>query len=93
MRRPATTGVSVTPADIVEGIHKAMASKIATLVTRVGFAPDCAVTGGGARDLGLVKALQTELATPVMVGPEPQITAALGAALMAWEQVTGRQHL
>ena len=82
-----------TPADIVAGIHKAMASKIATLVTRVGLAPDCAITGGGAKDLGLVQAMQTELATPILVGSEPQITAALGAALMAWEQVTNRQPL
>lgn len=74
-----------SPADILAGIHKAMASKIVTLVTRVGLTPDCAVTGGGAKDLGLVKAIEAELGTGVFVPEEPQITAALGAALIAAE--------
>jgi predicted CoA-substrate-specific enzyme activase len=76
------------PADILAGIHKAMASKIINLVTRVGLRPDCAVTGGGAKDTGLVKAVEAELATPLLVAEEPQITAALGAALIAADQVS-----
>lgn len=78
------------PSDILAGIHKAMASKIVSLATRVGFMPDCAVTGGGAKDVGLVKAIETELARPVMVAPEPQITAALGAAFIAAEAAASR---
>lgn len=72
-----------SPADILAGIHNAMASKIVTLVIRVGLAPDCAVTGGGAMDIGLVKAIGAELGTDVFVPDEPRITAALGAALIA----------
>jgi len=75
------------PADILAGLHKAMASKIITLVTRVGLTPDLAVTGGGAKDIGLVKAIESELATSVLVPDEPRITAALGAALLASERV------
>lgn len=74
-----------SPADILAGIHNAMASKIVTLVTRVGLTPDCAVTGGGAKDSGLVKAIEAELGTGAFVAEEPQITAALGAALIAAE--------
>jgi predicted CoA-substrate-specific enzyme activase len=69
--------------DILAGIHKAMASKIVNLVTRLGLAEACVVTGGGAKDLGLVKTIESELGVPVLVPDEPQITAALGAALMA----------
>lgn len=69
--------------DILAGVHKAMASKIVNLVTRLGLTPDCAVTGGGAKDQGLIKAIEAELGMAVMVPPEPQITAALGAALLA----------
>ncbi len=69
-------------ADILAGIHKAMASKIANLVTRVGLVPDCVVTGGGARDIGLVRALEAEMGHEIFTPTEPQITAALGAALM-----------
>lgn len=71
------------PADILAGVHKAMASKIANLVTRAGLKETCVVTGGGAKDMGLVKAIETELAVPILVPPEPQITAALGAAILA----------
>ncbi len=74
-------------ADILAGIHNAMASKIATLVMRVGLTPDCAVTGGGAMDIGLVKAIAAELGTNILVPEVPQITAALGAALIAKERV------
>jgi predicted CoA-substrate-specific enzyme activase len=76
-----------SPADILAGIHNAMASKIATLVVRVGLTPDCAVTGGGAMDIGLVKAIEMELGTNILVPEVPQITAALGAALIAKERV------
>jgi predicted CoA-substrate-specific enzyme activase len=69
--------------DILAGIHKAMASKIVNLVTRLGFVETCVVTGGGAKDLGLVKTIESELGVSVLVPDEPQITAALGAALMA----------
>ncbi len=71
------------PSDILAGVHKAMASKIANLVTRVGLIPDCVVTGGGARDRGLVRALATELGSEFLTPEAPQITAAIGAALMA----------
>jgi (R)-2-hydroxyacyl-CoA dehydratese activating ATPase len=70
-------------ADIIAGVHKAMASKIVNLVVRVGLAPDCAITGGGAKDSGLVKTIETELGINLFVPEEPRITAALGAALLA----------
>jgi len=76
-----------SPADILAGIHNAMASKIVTLAVRVGLVPDYAVTGGGAMDIGLVKAIAAELGTNVIVPEIPQITAALGAALLAKERV------
>jgi predicted CoA-substrate-specific enzyme activase len=69
--------------DILAGIHKAMASKIVNLVVRLGLSQDCAVTGGGAKDIGLVRTLEKELGIAVKVPDEPQITAALGAALLA----------
>ncbi len=69
--------------DILAGVHKAMASKIVNLVTRVGLVRNCAVTGGGTKDIGLIKTIESELGVKVLVPDEPQITAALGAALLA----------
>lgn len=74
------------PEDILAGIHNAMASKIVTLAMRVGLAPDYAVTGGGAMDVGLVNSISAELGAKPLVPDHPQITAALGAALIAWGQ-------
>jgi activator of 2-hydroxyglutaryl-CoA dehydratase len=56
----------------------------------VGFAPDCAVTGGGAKNKGLVKAIEEELEATVFVADEPQITAAFGAALIAFERLQAK---
>ena len=70
------------PEDILAGVHKAMASKIANLVVRIGLVEACVVTGGGALDIGLVRTVETELGTKVLVPAKPQISAALGAALL-----------
>ncbi len=75
-----------SPADILAGIHNAMASKIVTLAMRVGLDPDYAVTGGGAMDIGLVNSLGLEIEAKLFVPDNPRITAALGAALIALEQ-------
>jgi predicted CoA-substrate-specific enzyme activase len=71
-----------TPADILAGVHKAMVAKIVNLTVRLGLAQDCAVAGGGAKDIGLVRTLETEMGVKVLVPEEPQISAALGAALL-----------
>jgi predicted CoA-substrate-specific enzyme activase len=70
-------------ADILAGVHRAIASKIVNLVTRVGLVRDVVVTGGGANDAGLVQAIAAELGSEVLTPEKPQVTAALGAALIA----------
>lgn len=74
--------------DILAGIHRAMAAKIVNLVVRTGLIKDCAVTGGGAKDIGLVETLEAELGTDVFVPEEPRITAAYGAALFAGKRAS-----
>ena len=71
------------PADILAGVHKAIAAKIANLTVRLGLAEDCVVTGGGAKDIGLVRALEAELGIRVRVPEEPWVSGAIGAALLA----------
>jgi predicted CoA-substrate-specific enzyme activase len=72
--------------DILAGLHRTLAAKIQTMVARVGIEPDCAVVGGGAKDIGLVRALGESLSSKLLVPEEPQIVAALGAALLAEEK-------
>ena len=72
-----------TKEDILAGVHRALAAKIQNLVERVGLELDCAVIGGGAKDIGLVRSIEERLGLSLLVPQEPQIVAALGAALIA----------
>ncbi|MDD5287596.1 MAG: acyl-CoA dehydratase activase [Dehalococcoidales bacterium] len=71
--------------DIVAGVHKALAEKIASLVGRIGLEEKCAICGGGALNIGLVEWVQTRLGIELLVPPQPQFITALGAAIIAEE--------
>jgi predicted CoA-substrate-specific enzyme activase len=75
--------------DILAGLHRSLAAKIQAMVSRLGIEPGCAVVGGGAKDIGLVKSIEAGLDGKLLVPDEPQIVAALGAALLAEEIAKG----
>ncbi len=72
-------------ANLVAGIHQAIAGRVYGLVNKLKIKPDIAITGGGAKNAGLVKALESRFGSPVLVPKEPLITGALGAALIGQE--------
>jgi predicted CoA-substrate-specific enzyme activase len=74
--------------DIAAGVHRALAAKVQSLVDRLVFQPECALVGGGAKNIGLVQSIEKALNTKVLVPEEPQIVAALGAALIARTKVS-----
>ena len=76
----------VAKEDILAGLHRTLAAKIQTMVERLGIEPDCAVVGGGAKDIGLVRSIEEGLDCRLLVPEEPQVVAALGAALLAEEK-------
>ena len=61
----------VPMADLVAGIHKSIAYRIIGLVNRIKIEPEVILTGGGAKNIGLVKALETKLGMPVKIPPDP----------------------
>ena len=71
--------------NLVAGIHQAIATRIYALVSKLKIRPDVAITGGGAKNIGLVKALEAKFGCPVLVPREPLLTGALGAALIGRE--------
>jgi predicted CoA-substrate-specific enzyme activase len=71
--------------DLLAGIHRALAAQLYTLAERIGIEPDFALVGGGARDIGLVKAMEEVSAHEFFVPDDPQIIAAFGAAIIAGE--------
>lgn len=73
--------------DIIAGVHRSVASKACALVYRAGIKGDVLMCGGVARNAGVVDAVSRELGKPVAVAPHPQLTGALGAALLAAEDL------
>jgi predicted CoA-substrate-specific enzyme activase len=71
--------------DVVAGLHDAMASRTARMVQRLKVEPDVVFTGGVAKNIGVVKALEENLKCPVLVPEEPLLSGALGAALLGKE--------
>ncbi len=79
------------PADIAAGIHVSIATRLASMLRRVGLVEDLALTGGCAKNKGLVKGLEAKLPLEIKKLPEdPQIAGALGAAVIGKEKVGSR---
>ena len=74
--------------DIVAGLHDAIASRIMTLVYRVGIEEDLTITGGVAKNIGVVNYIEKRMGINTKKLPiDPQIIGAFGAALIAKEKL------
>jgi predicted CoA-substrate-specific enzyme activase len=71
--------------NILAGLHDALASRVAALVRRLGIEPDLVLTGGVAKNIGMVEAMKQNLGCEIFVPEEPLLTGALGAAILAKE--------
>ena len=68
--------------DLLAGIHRSLADRVARMVRRLKLEKEVILTGGGGKNKGLVKALSEQLGCDLLVPSEPLITGALGAALL-----------
>ncbi|MBI4241759.1 MAG: hypothetical protein HY613_08575, partial [Candidatus Rokubacteria bacterium] len=73
-------------ADILGGVHSAIAARTVALVRRVGIEPEVTFTGGVSLNIGMVRALEDKLGLTLNVSPESHFMGALGAALWALER-------
>jgi predicted CoA-substrate-specific enzyme activase len=71
--------------DIIAGLHTSIAKRLAMLAREVGVKEVVFFDGGGAKNIGIKKALEGELGMKIHVPKEPQFVIALGAALIAAE--------
>jgi predicted CoA-substrate-specific enzyme activase len=79
------------PADIAAGINRSMAERVNSLAKRVGIQNDICITGGVAKNTGVVKNLEVLLEVEAEKLPvDPQIVGALGASLFAKEELDKR---
>ena len=75
----------VPRAEIIAGIHEAIATRIATMVGRIPIRDDVVLTGGVARNAGVARMLEEKLGHPILVPQHAQLAGAIGAALIAQE--------
>ena len=83
------SGVSIE--DIGAGINTAMASRVAILVNSLKPEGDILMTGGVAKNIGVVSTLEKLLGVRIKKArkADPQIAGAIGAALLAMERIAG----
>jgi len=81
----------VPVADIAAGINSAMASRMSVIVNNIGFERDVVMTGGVAKNAGVVSALEKLLGLRIkrVTRQDPQLAGAIGAALYAAEKQKG----
>jgi predicted CoA-substrate-specific enzyme activase len=73
--------------DLLAGVHHSLADRIGRMVNRLRVEEVIILTGGGAKNKGLLKALSEQLGHEILVPEEPLTTGALGAALLGKEIV------
>lgn len=77
---------NVNLCDLVAGIHASVAVRTAGLVRRLGLLAPVTMTGGVARNAGVVRALEKELNTTISVSPMAQLAGAYGAAVYGFKK-------
>ncbi|MDY6879824.1 MAG: acyl-CoA dehydratase activase [Desulfatiglans sp.] len=76
--------------DIVAGVMQSLVKRVYAMACHIRLdrlADTIVFTGGTAKNPGLVKYLERETQTPLLVPEEPQIVGALGAALIAEQEL------
>jgi predicted CoA-substrate-specific enzyme activase len=69
--------------DIIAGIHESIASRVSSMLARVGVQEPVMMSGGVARNAGVVDALEKKLRVKIEVSAYAQVNGAVGAALLA----------
>lgn len=75
--------------DILFGIHRAIADRTMGLINRLGNVEgEVVMTGGVAKNIGVVRALEKALNKSIKISAEPQVVGSLGAAVLALEKLS-----
>ncbi len=69
--------------NIIAGIHESIASRVVAMSSRVGLTAPIMMTGGVAKNVGVLRALESKLGQNIEVSAKTQVTGAIGAALLA----------
>ena len=73
--------------NIIAGIHESIASRVIAMAGRIGLLAPVMMTGGVAKNKGVVSALEKKTGFQIEVSEKAQVTGAIGAALIAGRQL------
>ncbi len=73
--------------DILAGAMDAVTSRVISLMERVGIEEALCISGGVAKNIGIVRRVEDRLGLKAHIAPEPQIIGAVGAALFAGDKL------
>jgi predicted CoA-substrate-specific enzyme activase len=75
--------------DILAGLNEAIASRCLSLLKRISIEKEFSITGGIAKNKGMVAKLREKVGLEPLLCEDPQIIGALGAAIFAEEKCFG----
>ncbi|MBW1782010.1 MAG: 2-hydroxyglutaryl-CoA dehydratase [Deltaproteobacteria bacterium] len=76
--------------EIIRGLHRAIVNRVWSMVKGLGVHGAVTMSGGVAKNSGVVRLMEEKLGQPIHVYSEPQVIGALGAALLARKEFEGR---
>jgi len=79
----------VSKNDILAGLNEAIATRCLNLLKRISIEREFSITGGIAKNKGMVAELRKKVGSEPLLCEDPQIIGALGAALFAEERCRG----
>ncbi len=83
----ALTTARIRPEDILAGLHRSVAKRVAAMVRALGVREQAVFTGGVSKNRGVVRWLEERLGMPFTPLPDdPQYAGALGAAVLGFRQ-------
>ena len=83
----------IPKSSILAGLHEGIADRVCGLLKRVGIESKFVISGGIAKNPGVVCKLEEKTGLTAHIAPEPQIIGALGAALFAAERCKGKNPI
>jgi predicted CoA-substrate-specific enzyme activase len=69
--------------EIIAGIHESIGARVMAMANRVGVQEPVMMTGGVAKNTGVVRALESKAGMSISVSPHAQVNGAIGAAIIA----------
>ena len=79
----------VNKSDILAGLNEAIATRCLNLLRRVSIEKEFSITGGIAKNKGMVAELKKKVGLEPLLCEDPQLVGALGAALFAGDRYRG----